>query len=191
MAKLLIPGGSTSVITHIFVPSSSSTTGGGKTALAFGDFTVYYVRAGGTLAALTPQDIATLGTYAAPTANTNIRIKLMDDTNAAGLYEVQFHNDHLAVGANQATFMFTATGAAPTLVEIQLLSPLNAVVAESYAADTAAATPAQLLYMIWSRMAESSVVTTTLTAKKLDGSTEAMVFTLDSATDPTSITRAS
>lgn len=119
--KLLLPAGSTSVIAHIFVQDSTSTVGAGKTALAFGDFTCYYVRAAGTLTQLTPQTIATLGTYAAPTANTNIRIKLLSDANAPGLYEVQFHNDHLAAGANQATFMFTATGAAPTLVEIQLL----------------------------------------------------------------------
>lgn len=62
---------------------------------------------------------------------------------------------------------------------------------QSYATDGAAATPAQLLYMIWAMLAEKSVSGTTLTVKKLDGSTTAMTFTLNSATDPTSITRAS
>jgi len=62
---------------------------------------------------------------------------------------------------------------------------------EAYAADGATATPAQMLYMLWSLMAEKSISSTTLTAKKLDGSTTAMTFTLDSATTPTSITRAS
>lgn len=60
---------------------------------------------------------------------------------------------------------------------------------ESYAADGAAATPAQLFYMIWSLLAERSIASTTLTAKKLDGSTTSMTFTLDSTT-PTSQTRA-
>lgn len=62
---------------------------------------------------------------------------------------------------------------------------------ESYAADGATATPAQLLYMLWSLMAEKSISSTTLTAKKLDGSTTAMTFTLNDATSPTSITRSS
>lgn len=47
------------------------------------------------------------------------------------------------------------------------------------------------LYMIWSLMAERSIASTSLTAKKLDGSTTSMVFTLDSATLPTSQTRSS
>jgi len=61
---------------------------------------------------------------------------------------------------------------------------------ESYAADGAAATPAQLLYLILALLSEFSISTTTLTAKKLDGSTTAATFTLDDATNPTSITRA-
>jgi hypothetical protein len=61
---------------------------------------------------------------------------------------------------------------------------------ESYAADGATFTPAQALYMIWSKMAEMSISTTTMTTKKLDGSTQAMTFTLNDATTPSSITRA-
>jgi len=63
------------------------------------------------------------------------------------------------------------------------------VVPEGYAADGAAFTPIQALYMLWSLFAERSIVGTTLTAKKLDGSTTSMTFTLDSATTPTSQTR--
>lgn len=62
---------------------------------------------------------------------------------------------------------------------------------ESYAADGAAATPAQLLYMIYCAVGEFSISGTTITGKKLDGSTTAMTWTLDSATAPTSRTRAS
>jgi hypothetical protein len=62
---------------------------------------------------------------------------------------------------------------------------------EAYAADGAAATLAQMLYMIWGAVAEFAISGTTLTVKKLDGTTTAMTFTLDSATDPTSRTRAS
>lgn len=66
----------------------------------------------------------------------------------------------------------------------------SAALTESYATDGSAATMPQLLYMIWSMLAEKSITTTTLTAKKLDGSTSAMTFTLNDATNPTAITRA-
>ena len=62
---------------------------------------------------------------------------------------------------------------------------------ESYASDGAAATPAQLLYMILCSVSEFAVSSTTITGKKLDGSTTAMTWTLDDATSPTSRTRAS
>ncbi len=71
-------------------------------------------------------------------------------------------------------------------------APLKGGVAmtESYAADGATATPEQILYMIWAALSEFAVSGTTITAKRLDGSTPAMTFTLDDGTDPTSRTRA-
>ncbi len=68
---------------------------------------------------------------------------------------------------------------------------LSAALTESYAADGVAPTLSQIVFMIWSLIAERSISGTTLTAKKLDGSTSSMTFTLDSATVPTSQTRAS
>ena len=67
----------------------------------------------------------------------------------------------------------------------------RALAAESYAADGAAPTLSQILYMIWAGIAEVSVSGTTMTVKKLDGSTTAMTFTLDDAVNPASRTRAS
>src|SRR5262249_20176795 len=67
---------------------------------------------------------------------------------------------------------------------------LTTALTEAYASDGSAATLSQLLYMIWSLLAERSISSTTLTAKKLDGSTTAMTFTLDSSSAPTSQTRA-
>ena len=63
-------------------------------------------------------------------------------------------------------------------------------IAESYAADGAAATPAQLLYMIWCGISEFSIDGTTITGKNLAGS-GVMTWTLDDASSPTSRTRAS
>ena len=63
--------------------------------------------------------------------------------------------------------------------------------AESYASDGSAGTPAQLLYMIQQATTEFAISGTSLTVKKVDGSTTAGVWTLDDASAPTSRTRAS
>lgn len=84
-----------------------------------------------------------------------------------------------------------ATGAAMTLTSAYDFAKGTVAMTESYAVDGATATPAQMLYMLWSLMAEKSISSTTLTAKKLDGSTTAMQFTLNDASSPTSITRES
>jgi hypothetical protein len=63
-------------------------------------------------------------------------------------------------------------------------------IADSVPADGTRPTPAQALYMITQFLTEASVSSTTLTVKKVDGSTSLMTFTLNSATTPTSITRA-
>lgn len=67
----------------------------------------------------------------------------------------------------------------------------SAALTESYAADGAAPTLNQMLYQIWAALSEFSIAGTTITCKKLDGSTTAMTFTLDDSASPTSRTRAS
>jgi hypothetical protein len=69
-------------------------------------------------------------------------------------------------------------------------NPWTTALTESYAANGAAMTPAQALYMIQQMLHEKAVSGTTLTVKKLDGTT-AMTFTLSDAVNPTSITRTS
>lgn len=68
---------------------------------------------------------------------------------------------------------------------------LTQALTESYAADGAAATTAQLLYMIQQVLTEFGTSGTTITINKLDGTTPAATLTVDDATAPTSITRAS
>ena len=63
-------------------------------------------------------------------------------------------------------------------------------IADSYATDGNQPTIAQAILAIQQMMQDKSISGTTLTVKKPDGSTTAMTFTLDSATTPTSITRA-
>lgn len=60
---------------------------------------------------------------------------------------------------------------------------------ESYAADGSTMTPEQALYQIWQLLSEFSIAGTTITVKKLDGSTTAMTFTLDDGTAPTALNR--
>ena len=77
----------------------------------------------------------------------------------------------------------------PTKAEVD--ATWTTALTESYASDGAAATPAQLLYMIHCAVSEFSISSTTITGKKLDGRTTAMTWTLNDATSPTSRTRAS
>ena len=77
----------------------------------------------------------------------------------------------------------------PTKAETDAL--LTTAMTESYATDGSTMTVAQALYLILANVSEFAISGTTLTAKKLDGSTTAATYTLDDATNPTSRTRAS
>jgi hypothetical protein len=69
-------------------------------------------------------------------------------------------------------------------------SVLTTAMTEAYPTDGATMTVAQALYLILGNVAEFAISGTTLTVKKVDGSTTAATYTLDSATTPTSRTRA-
>lgn len=75
-------------------------------------------------------------------------------------------------------------------VEAAIVAAWTTALTESYRANGATGTPAQLLYEILAHLAEASISGTTKTLKKLDHSTTAATLTLDDATTPTSITRA-
>lgn len=227
MAKLSRKKGTTSQIFHIFIQDSSSTTGAGLTGLAYNsaNLACRYINAGGTLSgAITLQDITTLGTYEAPTANTNMRFKEVSSASPSqGIYEIHVHNDWMNLTGGSLVIMLAGvTNMAQLRLEIDLgtdaiisvnndktgysisgtkttLDALNDITAanilatvltESYAADGATPTLTQLLYMLWSAIGDFSISGTTITCKKLDGTTTAMTFTLDDGTNPTSRTRA-
>lgn len=67
---------------------------------------------------------------------------------------------------------------------------LTTQMTESYRADGAAPTLAQASCELLAHMGEAAISSTTKTIKKFDGTTTAETFTLDSATAPTTITRA-
>jgi len=83
------------------------------------------------------------------------------------------------------------TAAVPTAAAIATAVRTGSAMTEAYAADGVAPTLEQCLFLIQQKLCDFSISGTTLTVKKLDGSTTAATFTLDSSTAPTSITRAS
>jgi len=68
---------------------------------------------------------------------------------------------------------------------------LTTAMTEAYNTDGSAPTIAEALCLIIACLTEFAISSTTITCKKLDGSTTAATYTLDSATVPTSRTRAS
>lgn len=71
------------------------------------------------------------------------------------------------------------------------LSFMTSSLSESYATDGSPASITQLAYMIWQWLSTKDATGTTLTVRKLDKSTQAMTFEVNSATAPTSISRTS
>src|SRR5690348_14634566 len=129
MAKLLYKNGTTGVVLRVKVMDSASTTGAGKTGLTSASSGLVistiadneptataYTAAGSTI-----ETIATLGTFAAPTA-TKCRFREVDATNHPGLYEIQIADARWAV-SNARSIVVTvsgATGAAQVDAEVQL-----------------------------------------------------------------------
>lgn len=113
-------------------------------------------------------------------------------TFAAGIPEAKV----ASIAAAAITAAAVATGAidadalATDAVTELVTALLTTQMTESYNADGAAPTLAQALFLLISALTEFAISGTTVTAKKLDGSTTAATYTLNSATAPTSRTRA-
>lgn len=91
-----------------------------------------------------------------------------------------------AVGLASAN-LDTQLAALPTAAE-NATAVLTTQMTESYRGTGAAPTLAQSQFELIAHMGESSITSTTKTLKKIDGSTTAKTYTLDSSTTPTSIT---
>lgn len=117
MAKLSRKLGSTSQIFQIFIRDSSSTTGQGLAAIAFGTagLTAYYHRDTDTTPTVISLGTMTLGVF---TSSGFIKI---DDTNMKGAYQFCPPNAALASGASSVMIqLFGATNMAPVILEIDL-----------------------------------------------------------------------
>lgn len=166
--------------------------------------------AGGFYAVIYNQDGAV---YNVTTASTFTAIGSITWTNA----DLQMSEQGSNTGQYQATFPSTIPrglytieireqfGSSPSVVNdkpvapgstyywdtLMLLDPaVGPMAKEDYAADGAQPTMSEMQYMQFA-LRQAVVTGTSFKAKKLDGTTDAMVFTLDSATNPTSMTRTS
>lgn len=133
----------------------------------------------------------TAGTYGGQVlrgANSNVEVQVTGSNHvAADMHESQPGSIHAATfdtGAIDAAAL--ATDAVAEIVSGVLTTQMT----ESYRATNAAPTLAQAAFELIAHMGEASISSTTKTLKKLDGSTTAKTYTLDSATTPTSITEA-
>jgi hypothetical protein len=92
-----------------------STTGAGKTAVAYTDVTASYVREGSTRTAIT------LASGTAGDAYSSGKWCEVDATNCPGLYQLHLPDAALATGVNAVTTTLIATGVIDKVVRISLL----------------------------------------------------------------------
>jgi hypothetical protein len=110
------------------------------------------------------------------------------DTGADGAFFASGHTFHVVI----TTGTVDGVSVVGSVVASFTLGAYNTgVITESYRADNAAPTPAQFMCEVLAHLGEVGIVSTTKTINKFDGTTPAATFTLDSATAPTTITRAS
>lgn len=91
------------------------------------------------------------------------------------------------VGGNVTGSVGSVTGLTNATIASAVLTT---AMTESYNTDGSAATLSQAAYVMMQMMTEISFSSTTATVKKLDGSTTAFTLTINDASTPTSITRA-
>ena len=146
MAKLFVQAQATSNRSeYVFVQDSASTTGGGKTGIAFNaaSFTAYYVRPAGSATAIT---LATQTVTGAWSSGGWVEV---DATNLPGIYRFDIPNAVFATGVDHAVVMLKgASGMAPVSLEYQLVG---------FDPSTAWLTSAQTAAAVWDEARSSHV----------------------------------
>lgn len=119
MAKLTVKTGSTSRREYIFIQDSTSTTGAGKTALAYNTsgLKAYYVRPGATSTAITIVTQTVTGSYSSG------GFVEIDSTNMPGVYRFDVPDAAFAASSDKVIVMLSgATGMAPVVLEYDLVA---------------------------------------------------------------------
>lgn len=108
---------------------------------------------------------------------------------AADLVAIEAQTDDIgAAGAGLTAIPWNASWDAE--VQSEVADALEDTIADAIPADGTRPSVKQALYMLTQFMLERSVSSTTVTVKKVDGTTSLFTLTLNDATTPTSITRA-
>lgn len=186
MASYVTPKKNTAFICYIsLVDQSNTKVLKANPTLAAGDFKVSID--GGAF-----NNLATLPTVT-PAAGTAVKVSL----SAA-----EMNGDNIAIacidaaGAEWCDLFVSIQTTAGQIDQIALvdtvtaLTQLTSAVADSVPADGSLPSIAQAVYMLVQFLSERSISGTTMTVKKVDGATTLMTFTLNDATNPTSLTRA-
>lgn len=119
MAKLTVKAGSTSRREYIFIQDSASTTGAGKTSLAYdtSGLKAYYVRPGATSTAITIVTQTVTGSYSSG------GFVEVDSTNMPGVYRFDVPDAAFAASSDKVIVMLSgATGMAPVVLEYDLVA---------------------------------------------------------------------
>jgi len=122
-------------------------------------------------------------------ASANLDTQIGTLATASALSTVAGYIDTEVAAIKAKTDNLPSDPADQSAVEAAIANLLTTQMTESYNADGTAPTLAQALFVIMQRLTEFSISGTTITVKKLDGSTSALTLTLDDATSPTSSTR--
>jgi hypothetical protein len=151
--KEILPRGSTSQRKRVFIGSTGSANGDGRTGLAHNTagLEIWVLPIGNgapnvyTAAAGKIESIAAVGTYVAPTQSDRIRFGQVDATNAPGLYELQFRDELFAAGTS---IVGAVRGVADAIVcpfELQLSDPVRGVGSPTALPDAATDSPGGLV----------------------------------------------
>lgn len=125
--------------------------------------------------------VSNVTTVATTTTNTDMR-----GTDSANTVAP----DNASIAAILTDTGTTLPAQITALNDITVSDILTTQMTESYAADGVAPTLAQALFLVQQTIGDFSIAGTTITTKKLDGTTTAATYTLDDGTNPTSRTRA-
>lgn len=123
---------------------------------------------------------------------TNTRLAELDAANLpADVDAIKAKTNNLPAAPASTGDVAAVAAAIVALNDIAASDILTTQLVEAYNADGAAPTLTQAIMLILQRLTECITAGTTVTIKKLDGSTTAATLTLDDASNPTSVTRAS
>lgn len=136
---------------------------------------------GGAFANLTTLPVVT------PSGGRAVQVDLSQSEMNGDNIIVQFVD---ASGAEWCDLGIVINTSTQQISELVLSTTLSGELADSIPADGTRPSLLQAAYGMYQFLMEKSLSGTTLTVKKADGTTALMTFTLDSATNPTSITRA-